>query len=957
MESRAAEDPSTLIPTTGRKWSEYNGLWGGPQGPVRKTKHKVEEDGADGSEGGDGDGEGDGSGSDGEGDGDGKGAGGAEAEEASDATLAIDDYPGTEASLEEDDKEEDQDKLKDSVAAAAEAQKAARKAISTARAMTEKAQLLKVGTPEREAAMTEADTMSQIADERVKFATEAAISRQEAADTMLDAAKKKAARMRAAQGKEVKKYEEAEQKKEDAAAAAKVTAATTLPLPAAPIVSGAGAGAGAGAGGESEDGPDGPEGLVREGANGLIHQVRHGHKKTWIADLNRDLMDAISTRRAYLDKTGRSSATTDLSGTDKQYMVAGRKAMNDAFRGAAGTNAVHGALDRAGVIFDGILEDRGKPHGREVSKDARLKRAQAAYEKLRRDEMAVSIAAKAQDTATKGRYAYALTAADRALTADVISLRRTELSQNLAGEAVVLLNKVAEQQAASVMALAKDEFRGGARKDLEKARALILQAERNEVEGAASSTVDQANKLFMHIMERSSSYRLSRQQAAGGGGGGGGGSGGSGGGGGGGGPVPLHRKVALPDDGTAMTSLSPSAEGGADAPPSSGLAAKVKVKVKAPKPDDPPTTDRLLFDALPPFTRNASWPKEIERCTNKDGCWPDINTINVNSNLTNDAGLPNFLEVSEVSEVREVHEARGGGEAAAGRRLESHRVRAREERQGWWAKRIRGDALGDGDDVPHVPHASSSLSQGEGGGDGTKSRRRSLRPEGEWAVHALVNEGSIFLEEGADLGKKEVGLGSIPKMVTQELVHSLTTMFTKLITEEMTEILAPNIHSSIINQVGHPAIAFITEKLTYALINALPGLLTFTISTSYDALLPRFMMLALTDTMTSILTRALTHTLTPTLVHTLTVSPFEATYCFYCYYVGIKDMCRHCQHTPQHTTYASYYSDYYASYYSDYYADFYVKRHKEPWKKADDHDETWKRPGPNADFNYEKKRP
>ena len=224
-------------------------------------------------------------------------------------------------------------------------------------------------------------------------------------------------------------------------------------------------------------------------------------------------------------------------------------------------------------------------------------------------------------------------------------------------------------------------------------------------------------------------------------------------------------------------------------------------------------------------------------------------------------------------------------------------------------------------------------------------------------MHALVNEGSIFLEEGADLGKKEVGLGSIPKMVTQELVHSLTTMFTKLITEEMTEILAPNIHSSIINQVGHPAIAFITEKLTYALIHALPKLLTFTISTSYDALLPRFMMLALTDTMTSILTRALTHTLTPTLVHTLTVSPFEATYCFYCYYVGIKDMCAHCQHTPQHTTYASYYSDYYASYYSDYYADFYVKRHKEPWKKADDHDETWKRPGPNADFNYEKKRP
>ena len=67
-------------------------------------------------------------------------------------------------------------------------------------------------------------------------------------------------------------------------------------------------------------------------------------------------MDAISTRRAYLDKTGQSSATTDLGSLDPQYTTASRRAMNDAFR----NGDVHGSLDRAGRIFDGILEDKGK---------------------------------------------------------------------------------------------------------------------------------------------------------------------------------------------------------------------------------------------------------------------------------------------------------------------------------------------------------------------------------------------------------------------------------------------------------------------------------------------------------------------------------------------------------------------------------------------------------------------
>ena len=134
---------------------------------------------------------------------------------------------------------------------------------------------------------------------------------------------------------------------------------------------------------------------------------------------------------------------------------------------------------------------------------------------------ATKIATDIQQTVIKGQYAYALSAADRALSADVISLRRTETAQHLAEQAVSLLKTASQVQVKNIELHAANDLGRNLGQDLygspasdhsagailEAARALIIRAERNKVEGGGVASLDQANKLFAHIMERSSTYR------------------------------------------------------------------------------------------------------------------------------------------------------------------------------------------------------------------------------------------------------------------------------------------------------------------------------------------------------------------------------------------------------------------------------------------------------------------
>ena len=91
--------------------------------------------------------------------------------------------------------------------------------------------------------------------------------------------------MRDSQGAEVKKYEAEQMKKEDAAKAAATAAA--LEAQAAPSSSSVSVSGSGSAGGEGGRKGATAEGSVQEGSDGLIHQQRNGHTKTWIADLNR----------------------------------------------------------------------------------------------------------------------------------------------------------------------------------------------------------------------------------------------------------------------------------------------------------------------------------------------------------------------------------------------------------------------------------------------------------------------------------------------------------------------------------------------------------------------------------------------------------------------------------------------------------------------------------------------
>lgn len=77
--------------------------------------------------------------------------------------------------------------------------------------------------------------------------------------------------------------------------------------------------------------------------------------------------------------------------------------------------------------------------------------------------------------------------------------------------------------------------------------------------------------------------------------------------------------------------------------------------------------------------------------------------------------------------------------------------------------------------------------------------------------------------------KPKKGLGSLVKIITQDLVHTLTGLFTRLITEEFTEQMTPLITTSLSDAVKDETIDWLGSRLTKTLSKTLPQTLYFTV--------------------------------------------------------------------------------------------------------------------------------
>ena len=179
--------------------------------------------------------------------------------------------------------------------------------------------------------------------------------------------------------------------------------------------------------------------------------------------------------------------------------------------------------------------------------------------------------------------------------------------------------------------------------------------------------------------------------------------------------------------------------------------------------------------------------------------------------------------------------------------------------------------------------------------------------------------GGVGLPSGGKCQK-----GYFARVITQELIHTLTTFFVGAFSRHIPEAVTGPTVDAVSAQIQDQLATGTAERLEKTLSDAQRDLLSFTVPTAIEAVATRPCAVMAVYTIAHLLTRGLTHTLTPTLVHSLAYGDHEETYCYNCHTYG--EQCNLCFHSDESTYYASHYSDYYQSYYSDYYADFYIEK-------------------------------
>ena len=169
------------------------------------------------------------------------------------------------------------------------------------------------------------------------------------------------------------------------------------------------------------------------------------------------------------------------------------------------------------------------------------------------------------------------------------------------------------------------------------------------------------------------------------------------------------------------------------------------------------------------------------------------------------------------------------------------------------------------------------------------------------------------------------GLGALPKLITGELMHSLTSFFIKEITEEFTYRMTPQIANSVVNSVKGETINYLAHRMKRILSALLKRALYFSVPATFNALLPGQLLEQSQNILTNILTRSVTHALVPTLTYSLSNIKDLRKYTHECVLTPHGPKCQQASR--------SFYSkvgiaNYYSAFFSDYYGDYYTDKRK-----------------------------
>jgi hypothetical protein len=171
------------------------------------------------------------------------------------------------------------------------------------------------------------------------------------------------------------------------------------------------------------------------------------------------------------------------------------------------------------------------------------------------------------------------------------------------------------------------------------------------------------------------------------------------------------------------------------------------------------------------------------------------------------------------------------------------------------------------------------------------------------------------------LGER-TGLGALPKAITGELIHTLSSFFINEVAAEFTYAMTPGIAASVLNSVKRESLNYVSRRVQRILGDLVKQTTQMTIPTTLNALLPPQMLEALQFSATHVLTRSVTHAVTPTLIYSLG-TPVKTLH-------KITGECQRdlrgkaCQDARRKLSKKTSWADFYSAYFSDYYATFYT---------------------------------
>ena len=169
------------------------------------------------------------------------------------------------------------------------------------------------------------------------------------------------------------------------------------------------------------------------------------------------------------------------------------------------------------------------------------------------------------------------------------------------------------------------------------------------------------------------------------------------------------------------------------------------------------------------------------------------------------------------------------------------------------------------------------------------------------------------------------GLGALPKLITNELMHSMTTFFVKEVTEEFTYRMTPEIANSVLDSVKGETINYLATRLSKILDATLKRSLYFSVPATFNAVLPGQILDNSQNILTNILTRSITHALVPSLTYSLSNVRDLNKYSFDCSLTPTGPMCQ----KESRVLYSKVgMSNYYSAFFSDYYSDYYTDKRK-----------------------------